>query len=304
MGGLPDLWLCYMDTREFSNVVNKMVSDPNDPNRMLDEDYMLVDSMEYLPYLEKIYNNIFVLDTGKTDSNGNAIYGLSNIYGSNPDQLTQSEIQDILDRCITQCVITCKLTPRAQTFLLDYLRNKQNRFFYDATSIFMVDGAVNNLGHNLYPLMNSAVKYIRAGETMFITIKPSVPTNGVSVPWNYTDWFAAVHEADCNAVAEISYDGSTYSMNLKYYVFDYYDWSEEQDGGIGIISDQEMYSLCRAGISRFYENWGIYETSVTWSNETDINNVIHDMKIDLITYALMKDQEELTIVNGGIPHWN
>lgn len=304
MGGLPDLWMCYMNTGEFCAVINKMVSDPNNPYRVLDNDYMLVNDMDYIPYTMKQYDRIFALDTGKVDNYGNEIYGLYNIFNSNPDQLTQSEIQDILDRSITQCVITCKLTPRAQTFLLDYLYNKQNRFFYDATSIFMVDNAVDNFGHNIYPLLNAAIKYIQEGETIFITIKPSVQTNGISVPWYYTDWFAAVHEADCNAVAEISYDGSTYSMNLKYYVFDYYDWDEERDDGVGIISDQEMYYLCRAGVSRFYENWGIYETSVTWSDETDINNVIYDMKINLQTNASIKNREELLIVIGGIPHWN
>lgn len=304
MGGLPDLWMCYMNTGEFCAVINKMVSDPNNPYRVLDNDYMLVNDMDYIPYTMKQYDRIFALDTGKVDNYGNEIYGLYNIFNSNPDQLTQSEIQDILDRSITQCVITCKLTPRAQTFLLDYLYNKQNRFFYDATSIFMVDNAVDNFGHNIYPLLNAAIKYIQEGETIFITIKPSVQTNGISVPWYYTDWFAAVHEADCNAVAEISYDGSTYSMNLKYYVFDYYDWDEERDDGVGIISDQEMYYLCRAGGSRFYENWGIYETSVTWSDETDINNVIYDMKINLQTNASIKNREELLIVIGGIPHWN
>lgn len=304
MGGLPDLWMCYMNTGEFCAVINKMVSDPNNPYRVLDNDYMLVNDMDYIPYTMKQYDRIFALDTGKVDNYGNEIYGLYNIFNSNPDQLTQSEIQDILDRSITQCVITCKLTPRAQTFLLDYLYNKQNRFFYDATSIFMVDNAVDNFGHNIYPLLNAAIKYIQEGETIFITIKPSVQTNGISVPWYYTDWFAAVHEADCNAVAEISYDGSTYSMNLKYYIFDYYDWDEERDDGVGIISDQEMYYLCRAGVSRFYENWGIYETSVTWSDETDINNVIYDMKINLQTNASIKNREELLIVIGGIPHWN
>lgn len=304
MGGLPDHWKHYMKGNEYSNIINRINSNPNNQNRILDVDYMLVDDMDYLPYTMNQYENIFLLDTGKADSDGEEIYGLYHIFNSNPDQLTQAEIQDILDRSITQCVITCKLTPRAQTFLLDYLHNKQNRFFYDATSIFMVENAVDNLGNNIYPLLDAAINHIQEGETIFITPKPSAKTYGVSVPWYYTDWFAAVHEADCNTVAEISYDGSTYSMNLKYYVFDYYDWSEEQNGGIGIISDQEMYYLCRTGAARFYENWGIYETSVTWSDETDINDIIYDMKINLQTYAPKKNQEELLIVIGGIPHWN
>ncbi len=31
---------------------------------------------------------------------------------------------------------------------------------------------------------------------------------------------------------------------------------------------------------------------------------IYEGKIYLQIYAPMKNQEELTIVNGGIPHWN
>ncbi len=315
MGGLPDLWLCYMDTREFSNVVNKMVSDPNDPNRMLDEDYMLVDSMEYLPYLEKIYNNIFVLDTGKTDSNGNAIYGLSNIYGSNPDQLTDWEILSAQTRALVQCEAVRRGTPRAAVFLEDYITNADhNRYFYDATSIFVIENAFDNFKDNMFHFVKCAINNIHEGETIYLAVKPSADTSGISVPWYYLDWFAAVHEADCSIVAEISYDGTTYSMSLKYYVVDYYDWSEEQDGGVGMISDREMYDLCRSGAARFYENWGIYETSITWTNENgyaaeDLANVVVDtLKGELADDAAWKSVEESlsngNLISGGYPHWN
>lgn len=127
---------------------------------------------------------------------------------------------------------------------------------------------------------------------------------GISVsPLNY-DWFLAVHKADCNAVAEISYDGTTYTMNLKYYIIDYYDWDEERDVLIGSITDQEMYYLCRTGVSRFYENWGIYETIICWTNESDIQNTINFKLDSMKLESAIKLDEENRIEYGGFPHWN
>lgn len=305
MGGLPDHWKHHMNGNEYTNIINRINSDPNHSNRVLDGNYMLVDNIDYLPYTMNQYENIFLLDTGKTDYEGNEIYGLYNIFNSDPDQLTQAEIQDILNRTIMQCVITCKLAPRAQTFILDYLYNHQNRYYYDATSIFGVNDSVNAFERNINPLMVAAMEYIQPGETIYITPKPAqYQMAGISVPPIYHDWFLAVHKADCSAVAEISYDGSTYFLNLKYYVIDYYDWDEERDVVIGTITDQEMYYLCRAGVSRFYENWGIYETSISWTGEDNIRDIVNNKLLWLQLEAADKYDEENKALYGGFPHWN
>lgn len=149
MGGLPDQWKHYMNGNEYTNTVNRMNSDPNSANRVLDVNYMLVDDLDYLPYTMNQYENIFLLNTGKTDCDGNEIYGLYHIYNSNPEELTQEEIQDILNRTIVQCCVTCKLTPRAQTFILDYLYNNQNRYYYDATSIFQSSNSLDAFDDNI-----------------------------------------------------------------------------------------------------------------------------------------------------------
>lgn len=94
-------------------------------------------------------------------------------------------------------------------------------------------------------------------------------------------------------------------MNLKYYVVDYYDWDEAQDGYLGIISDKEMYDLCRVGACRFYENWGIYETSISWTKGTDPNDIVYTIGQQLSNEAWKQSFEEnLTISAGGeIAHW-
>ncbi|MDE6530723.1 MAG: cellulose binding domain-containing protein [Lachnospiraceae bacterium] len=305
MGGVPGEWIAWTGNHECSAVINRMVSDPNH-SRSLDDRYMLVDNFDYLPYNEELYNRIFIEDTGKIDADGNVIYGLSHIYQSNPDQLTTLEICSILSRVAIQCSLVKDFAPRSVTFLNDYMGNTKHRYFYYAASMF-VDGQ-NNEGvkDNLYGLIKEATKYIREGETIYVTMRPDKPLSGISIPYYNLDWFAAVHEADGGAVAEISYDGDVYTMNLKYYVVDYYDWDEAQDGYLGIISDQEMYHLCRTGACRFYENWGIYETSISWTKETDINDVIFAIDRQLSIDAWEKSIEENLIITAGleIAHWS
>lgn len=53
-------------------------------------------------------------------------------------------------------------------------------------------------------------------------------------------------------------------MDMKFYIFDYYDWDKNDDYQVGMVSPKELYGLYRCGKARFYENWGIYETQIVW----------------------------------------
>ena len=81
----------------------------------------------------------------------------------------------------------------------------------------------------------------------------------------------------------MSFDGEEYTMNLKYYMFDYYDWNKNDTMLIGFVSASDMYKLCRCGSAQFYENWGLYETTITWKdNEYSRQWALNKEKLKLI----------------------
>lgn len=177
MGGVPDTWVSWVGINEYSAVINRMVSDPNQ-TRCLDERYMLADSFDYLPYNEKLYNRIFIEDTGKIDADGNAIYGLSRIYHSNPDQLTTFEICSIWSKAAIQCSLAENLAPRAATFLKDYLGITEPRYYYYAASMFIDEHNKWGVMDNLYDLVKEATNYIREDETIYVTTRANKQLSG------------------------------------------------------------------------------------------------------------------------------
>ncbi len=82
------------------------------------------------------YDKIFVDKTGKLDANGNPIYGLYNIYNSNPDELTEFEIKYIQTSALQQCILLEEpALNEAVTFLEQYIGGEEERRTYSSKLI-------------------------------------------------------------------------------------------------------------------------------------------------------------------------
>ena len=91
--------------------------------------------------------------------------------------------------------------------------------------------------------------------------------------------YLAIHSSKARSVGKVSYDGEKYTMVLRFYIFDYYDWDKNIKTPTGVVSPEEMYKLCRCGHSRFYENWGLFETQFSWIDANkDGQQVLTDIK--------------------------
>lgn len=159
---------------------------------------------------------------------------------------------------------------------------------------------------NLYHLIAATVDYIQPGETIYIAPKLTTGFGGVTVPVADLDWYIAVHEADAEAVAKLSFDGTNYTMEIKYYVIDYYDWDVSIDSYLILVSPEELYNLCLDGSCKFYENYGIYNTDASWTTEESPNSVVIYLWGRLIVEAFDQNAWDVEAISmfGGIPHWS
>lgn len=298
LGGVPQKILWYAKGHEFVTTINYQRSDANDvesTGKKLDRaNYMVVDNFDYLPYNQSTYEAIFIKNTNKMNANGEWIYGLYNIYNSNPDELSIFEIAVIASLVETQCYMlkSMGIFPDANKLLLQYIGNKEDRYFYSCDNIMKNNKQTREIwAEDMWHLMVAAEEYLQENQTAIIAQTPSNEGNGViyqamnkfegEVPDYEIElkYFFAIRMAKTREVAEISYDGKFYTMKLRYYLFDYYDWDEAQDRKIGTVSDKDLYKMCRCGNSKFFENWWLYETLLIWEgNDESRNNAINEEK--------------------------
>lgn len=270
---------------KFASTINYQKSDPNDVGsigKTLSNDYMIVDDFDYLPYNKSTYDEIFINSTGKEDANCEDIYGLYNIYNSNPDELTDEEVDDIRMNVINECFIAQYVFEFPTTFLMKYITNYEERNFYSCEEVLARSSdARTTMATDVRALMLAAEGYLDQNETVILAQTPENENNGIHIEvglidkeydlylFNSVTDFWAIHDAKTRIVGAVSYDGKEYTMKVKYYIFDYYDWNEAQDVKFGLVSDSQLYQLCRSGKARFFENWGIYETQYTWTPTED-----------------------------------
>lgn len=272
MGGTPESWIIYAQFREYTCVINRQISDPNEMNLSNDasapDKYIIVDNIEYLPYSQVSYNKIFIDNTNKVDSQGNPIYGLQNICYSNPNELTQEEINWCVTRVCMQCALVKKDLPYASKFLLQYIGNMETRHFYDATKpLGMTIIGRSAFIEDMQNILWAAIEELDGRDSVILALSPDAMNHGVTYSPLYIDYFLAIHSAETRVVVQIERVEDTYTATIKYYLYDYYDWDESIDVNLSLVNDQEMYQLCRCGAAQFYENWGLYETEIEWKEE-------------------------------------
>lgn len=269
LGGIPTEIL----QDDYVYVINYQKSNPNDVKsngKILSGDYMIVDDFNYMPYSKKSYEKIFFDKTGEIDIEGNEIYGLYNIYGSKPNALTPYEITDIITKLFAQEYLL-RLSQKdiladARSFLMTYITNQTGRNIYSCENILNTsEKARDAWAINTYNLMIAAEGYLDKNQTIILTEMPE--NQKVGIEFEIQDGVnnhLAINDAEVRSVGKVSYDGVKYTMDLKFYLFDYYDWYKYNVVPTGLVSPRQLYLLCRCGVARFYENWGIYEAQLTW----------------------------------------
>ena len=75
------------------------------------------------------------------------------------------------------------------------------------------------------------------------------------------DWSFAIGDSFCGLVCSAVRSGSTYTMNYKIYLMDYYEWGYHVDGG-----DKEQHMLHECGLAREYPIYGVIENTITWEH--------------------------------------
>lgn len=295
VGGMPQLLI--LSSNQYASTINYQKSDPNDPastGKGAPEGYLLVNDFNYLPYSEKDYSKIFLNDTMEKDAEGNKIYGRYNIYNSNPNELTPEEV----DRIRSVVILECKLAGEdfgsfPASFLRQYIDGEEDRYFYSCKGVLKRNkNAREQFANDALGLMQAARKYMeQTGETVVTLAQaPKNQNSGVKLepfvkdPFEFHPGdFLAINVANTRTIGIVFFDGEKYTLDLKYYIFDYYDWDKNQTAHLGAVSDSQMYQMCRCGAARFYESWGLYETQFSW-----------EPSVESEQEALKKEKSKLT----------
>ncbi len=287
MGGEPSEIL----KDNYVYMINYQKSNPNNPNstgKELKAGYMIVDDFNYLPYDKENYYRIFFDDTGEVDENGEKVYGAYNIFNSNPNELSEFQISWIVSKLLLQEYTISKyekpllpIVPSAREYLLRYIFNKEDRYINDCENVLKTSSNARNIwAVDVYNLMSAAEDYLEKDQSVIITPTPENQNMGVDFSLlGDINHYLAIHSSKARSVGKVSYDGEKYTMVLRFYIFDYYDWDKNIKTPTGVVSPEEMYKLCRCGHSRFYENWGLFETQFSWIDANkDGQQVLTDIK--------------------------
>ncbi len=282
LGGLPN----ELILNDYITLINYRISDPNDrksTENFLMDGYMEIESLDYLPYDKDNYDRIFINDTGDVDAEGNKIYGRYNIYNSNPDELSNIEVAIIISKVFMQEAIILQysnkngisidtILPNARSNLLIYILDIGDKIVFDGGEVLKESELARDIwAESVFHLMMAAEGYLSINQSAILAETPNNQTRGIEFvvnkkkfSMNDVDNYLAIHSSKARIVADVYFDGHQYCMDMKFYIFDYYDWDKNDDYEVGLASPKELYELCRCGRARFYEHWGVYETQIVW----------------------------------------
>ena len=278
----------YSDYDEMGGVPNEdgvfsQISDPNDPASYPGAKnipgYIVVDSLDYYSFSEQKLNEIYRDEVKIQDpedghyfnvlnSKGEQVYGLNSVYYSNINELSDIEYGFIVTRATIQCIGAGATFPYASKFLWWYIENSSYIHEYNAKYFLPISQCMrNSLAHDTYYIVEAALNNIEKGESIILATSNVGAGNGIglnvgsdvkTVLFN-PEAFLAIGSADTACTARISYDEHSFYIDMKYYILDYYDWDYFKNFPVPLVSDNEMWRLCRDGQAKFYQNVGIAE---------------------------------------------
>lgn len=177
LGGLPYNFIVQWNSEEFVSTINYQSSNPNIFELNTEETidgYKVVNNFEYLPYAKDNYDEIFIEDTGKKNLRGESIYGLCNIYNSNPNELMKIRADEIVTKVIIQELLMhngkVDIMKDASNFLIRYVLKQDERNFYDSKEILRSSDIARDIwALDVYYLMLAAEKYLKKDQTVIFS---------------------------------------------------------------------------------------------------------------------------------------
>lgn len=234
-------------------------------NRALADGYMLVDSMDYIPMNQKLYDRLYVNDTGEVDKKGNPIYGLANLHNSAiaPDDFNPVAIGW---KYLPLASFADLASLTSGELLIHFFNGNGEDYYYDASSLLLNKKVRENFSANVQEIASASEKYLRDGEKIIISNSQDNALPGcqsfldrdgdieqfLHIVGN-ANTFATVNSADAGIVCEVTRDGNHYCMNYKYYIIDY-------DKNVL----PELYDLNRYGYANNFVGYGKISGEVEW----------------------------------------
>ncbi len=275
--------------------VFKWLSDPNVSDD-LSGGFIYVDGMDYMPYSDALNNQIYsdqvVFEDEETkevfcptDRDGQYIFGCANVHDSMDFSLfgetPVSEYDDIetlygeynewllrihLFKYNPMVVGRGYSVLNAPVDLLEhFISNEGTEYRYDGMDI-EGDNIRKCLLDTMYQLKPECFALLEEGEQRYIATSPSFDMPAISLDdgWdiatNYNAFFTA---NSCKAayVADCKFDGTTYRIDFKYYILDYYDWDP--------YKQEALYYLNAYGLSNSFYSVGELKGYATFTTDPE-----------------------------------
>lgn len=257
--------------------------------------FMEISSAWEVPYSQKIYDDMFV--TFQTTINGQQVYGKENLYGLDPNVLTQQDA----DR------INSEVSKKASEFgatiagkcLSSYLlinRKKQTINFggqqvdvvrRDACDVLSASkNARKALLTDFCSIFSAGLDYSYGRKHISIGTTPQNPGIGVDFEDSLLQdplLYLAIGEAGSTDSLEMSFDGKYYEIHYRWYLIDYYDWDKNSNFNIAGLNTTDLYNLNLHGqYAKNYLNVWEYDIKftlpTTYNKEEDMKNTYNGLK--------------------------
>ncbi len=220
------------------------------------EDIIVVDSMDYLPLSNSLYNKIYVgyEEDGVWHEPWNSVHDSAIAPEDFPyikTWLNYMPIANIADLMGLTC----------GDLLVNYFDGNGETYVYDASSLLINENVRENYENNISSVIASCEGNIPDGETVIVATSPSVNMTGCDGFNGFFDMAihanacASINIAEAGVVCEITREGDHYTMNYNYYIIDYYDFDD---------NPEDLYDLNSYGIAQSFLGYGKISGTIEW----------------------------------------
>lgn len=161
----------------------------------------------------------------------------------------------------------------ASKFMSNYLDNSGLLYTFSADRVLATPNGERHFCDNINELLETCEMAISNQASLCIATKDGAglkattySNTGVSEDDKEgKDWWYSIGNSTAAITAKCTNDNGIYTLELYYYIQDFYDWEKNSEARGGLVNDGEMYELHEAGYAREYEVLGSYNTTIVWS---------------------------------------
>lgn len=243
-------FLCSLPTKKDSDEDGLIDSRDAKPNKAFSKRFILADGLDYFPY------------NAKKDyewSANEVNYEMSN--ATYVDNITKSELLDIKDRAKTTyktfgALLGGKLLKR-------FVSEKGGTYEFSCRNLLTNShNASVHFDNNVEKLIKVCKESVKKKDTLYFATSPNYAFTGTSSADGIFETvrdigtFISINSSLCGMTCKCTNKGSYFTMELKYYILDYYDWDYKNDVKIGLpgsaVSSQELYKLEKAKMAKAF----------------------------------------------------